>query len=145
MVQMLWLFYGWFYATLNGQLIRTLSCWHWFSKPSGYSWLYHWNACSIWQDQLLFNTRTHPFCFRVHIYIYIYIYIIIHRQTILLYHSSSVLLDTWDARSWDQNLADFTLARYSTTQHKRRDFNTYVSPFVLFTCICLIATECSVH
>ena len=28
------------------------------------------------------------------IYIYIYIYIVIHRQTVSLYHNSSVCLDT---------------------------------------------------
>ena len=41
--------------------------------------------------------------------IYIYIYIVIHRQTVSLYHNSSVWLDTLDAWSWDQNPPNFTL------------------------------------
>ena len=67
-----------------------------------------------------------------YIYIYIYIYIhthihiyttinlwnsinikykiyVIHRQTVSLYHNSSVWLDTQDALSWDWNLPKFTL------------------------------------
>ena len=32
-----------------------------------------------------------------------YIYIVIHRQTVSLYHKSSVWLDTLDSRSWAQN------------------------------------------
>ena len=36
----------------------------------------------------------------------IYIYIVIHRQTISLYHNSSVWLNTDGSRSWDRNLAD---------------------------------------
>ena len=34
------------------------------------------------------------------------IYIVIHRQTVSLYHNSSVWLDTLDFRSLDQNPAD---------------------------------------
>ena len=44
------------------------------------------------------------------IWVYIYIYIVIHRQTISLYHNSSVLLDTQDASSLDRNPANFTSA-----------------------------------
>ena len=44
----------------------------------------------------------------IHIYMYIYIYIIIHRQTISLYHKSSVWLDTQNTSSWDQNPPNFT-------------------------------------
>ena len=62
-----------------------------------------------------------------YIYIYIYIYIVIHRQTLLLYHNSSVWLDTRDASSWDLNLSDLTSVRYiikelSPSQRKWRDF-----------------------
>ena len=42
-------------------------------------------------------------------YIYIYIYIFIHRQTVSLYHNSSVWLETEDAWSWDRNLPNVTL------------------------------------
>ena len=38
--------------------------------------------------------------YRMHIvYIYIYIYIVIHRQTVSLYHNSSVWIDAQDASS----------------------------------------------
>ena len=43
------------------------------------------------------------------IYIYIYIYILILRQTVSLYHNSSVWLDTQDAASRDWNPPNFTL------------------------------------
>ena len=36
-------------------------------------------------------------------------YIVIHRQTVSLYHNSSVWLDTQDASSWDRNAPNFTL------------------------------------
>ena len=49
-------------------------------------------------------------------YIYIYIYIVIHWQTVLLYHNSSVWLDLWDASSQDWNLANFTSVRYLTLE-----------------------------
>ena len=39
----------------------------------------------------------------VNIHIYIYIYIVNHRQTVSLYHNSSVQLDKQDASSWDRN------------------------------------------
>ena len=38
------------------------------------------------------------------------IYIFIYRQSVSLYHNSSVCLDTWDASNWDRNPAKFTLA-----------------------------------
>ena len=37
------------------------------------------------------------------------IYIVIQRQTISLYHNSSVWPDTQDVSSWDQNPPNFTL------------------------------------
>ena len=43
------------------------------------------------------------------IYIYIYIYIGIHRQTVSLYHNSSLWPDTLNAWSWDRNQFNFTL------------------------------------
>ena len=39
--------------------------------------------------------------------ILVYIYIVIHRQTVSLYHNSSVWLDRLDSRSWDRNLVDW--------------------------------------
>ena len=45
-------------------------------------------------------------CVCVCVYIYIYIYIVIHRQTVLLYHNSSVWLEIWYTWSWDRNLLD---------------------------------------
>ena len=38
-------------------------------------------------------------------------YIVIHRQTVYLYHNSSVWLYMADASSWDRNLPNFTLSR----------------------------------
>ena len=52
------------------------------------------------------HTHTHT---HTHIYIYIYIYIVIFRQTVSLYHNSSVWLDTQDASSRDWNPPNFTL------------------------------------
>ena len=40
-------------------------------------------------------------------YIHSYIYIVTHRQTVSLYHKSSVWLDRLDSQSWDRNLADW--------------------------------------
>ena len=39
---------------------------------------------------------------------------ICHPQAVLLYHNSSLWLDTWDASIWDRNLADFTSVWYVT-------------------------------
>ena len=39
-----------------------------------------------------------------------YIYIVIYRQTVSIYHNSSVWLDTWDALSWDRNTGDFNVS-----------------------------------
>ena len=50
----------------------------------------------------------------IYIYIYIYIYIVIHRQTVSLYHNSSVLLNMREGSSWDRNPAGFTSVRYLT-------------------------------
>ena len=43
---------------------------------------------------------------------YIYIYIVIYRQSVSLYHNSSVWLDPRNASSWDRNPVDFTSVRY---------------------------------
>ena len=51
---------------------------------------------------------------QLYIYIYIYIYIVIHRQTVSLYHNSSVWLDTGGASSWDRIPADFAPVGYLT-------------------------------
>ena len=36
-------------------------------------------------------------------------YIVIHKETVSLYHNSSVWLDTQDAPSWDRNPSNFML------------------------------------
>ena len=41
--------------------------------------------------------------------LYIYKYILSSRQTVSLYHNSSVWLDTLDTWSWDRNPPNFTL------------------------------------
>ena len=73
----------------------------------------------------------------IYIYIHIYIYIVIHRQTVSLYHNSSVRLDTWDTSSWDQNPPDFTSDWWHTSQPaiyptQAKEFNVYV-----LTSVCL--------
>ena len=65
-----------------------------------------------------------------YIYIYIYIYIVIHRQTVSLYHNSSVWLKKLDYRS------DST-TQPPGYQRKRRKFKRLCITFVLFTYICL--------
>ena len=42
-------------------------------------------------------------------------YIVINRQTVSLYHNSSVWLDTQDASSWDQNPPNFMLHTHTHT------------------------------
>ena len=64
------------------------------------------------------------------IYIYIYIYIVIHRQTVSLYHNSSVLLDRQDSRSWNRNLADWNANPrfcHEETSASEENLNAYVS------------------
>ena len=53
--------------------------------------------------------KMYCFCWVIYIYIYIYIYIVIHRQTVSVYHNSSVWLDTYDTWSWDRSPHNFTL------------------------------------
>ena len=57
----------------------------------------------------LVNTLTIMPMGRLFIYIYIYIYIVILRQTVSLYHNSSVWLDMPDTWSWDWNPPNFML------------------------------------
>ena len=38
-----------------------------------------------------------------------YMYIVMHRQTVSLYHNSSVWLDTQDVSCWDRNPPNFML------------------------------------
>ena len=45
---------------------------------------------------------------------YIYIYIVLLRQTVSLYHSPSVWLETRFTSSWDRNPTDFTPVGYLT-------------------------------
>ena len=68
--------------------------------------------------------------------VYIYIYIVIYRQTVSLYHNSSVWLDTRDASSWDRNPADLMLVGHLTPQLsssrcKQRNFKVYI------LCVCI--------
>ena len=67
---------------------------------------------------------------QVYIYIYIYIYIIIYRQTVLLYHSSSVWREKQDASSLDRNLLNFTLDlvsnRSAISARYVRNYNAHV-------------------
>ena len=62
----------------------------------------------IYKQHTAFTQHTHREM-HIYIYIYIYIYIVIHRQTVSLYHNSSVWLDMYDAWSWDRNLPNFSL------------------------------------
>ena len=82
------------------------------------------------------------------VYIYIYIYIVIHRQTVSLYHNSSVWLDTLAAEieTWltQMPIQDST-TQPRGNQHKWRKFKRLCITFVLFTYICLTATESSIH
>ena len=48
------------------------------------------------------------------------VYIVIHRQTVSLYHNSSMWLDTWDAWSWDRNPPNFTLGLESDHSTNKR-------------------------
>ena len=56
----------------------------------------------------------------IYIYIYIYIYSVIHKQTVLLYHNTSVWLDCEDAWSWDRNPHNFTLDLVSDCSANKR-------------------------
>ena len=71
------------------------------------------------------------YCLPFLIYIYIYIYIIIHRQTVLLYHTTSVCLDMQDVSSWDRNPADFMSIGYLTPKlsslpAQAKEFYSYI-------------------
>ena len=63
---------------------------------------------------------------------------IIHRQTVLLYHNSSVWLDTLYASSWNRNQPNFTLDQEHTAQPfsdlmSAQEFNAYM--YQLFICL----------
>ena len=58
------------------------------------------------------------------------IYIVIHRQTVSLYHNSSVWLDTRDASSWDRNPADFTSVGYLTPEKSSFSFRLYIYIYI---------------
>ena len=62
--------------------------------------------CPVCRMEVLAGFSSHSNS--ITIYIYIYIYIVIHRQTVSLYHNSSLQLDTQDASSWDRNQPNFT-------------------------------------
>ena len=58
-----------------------------------------------------------------------------YKQTVSLYHGSSVWLDTRNTSRWDWNQPNFTSDRYHTTQPatdptEAREFNVYVLTFV---------------
>ena len=50
------------------------------------------------------------------LFLSLYILIVIHRQTVSLYHDSSIGLETSDASSWNRNPADLTSVGYLTLQ-----------------------------
>ena len=58
---------------------------------------------------ILSLSLTHTHTLSLSLSIYIYIYIVIHRQTVLFYHNSSMSLDTKDAWRWDGNPPNFPL------------------------------------
>ena len=66
---------------------------------------------------------------------------VVHRQTVSLYHNSSVWLDTQDASSWDRNLPNFTLDLVS---YRSTIVTTYVSSGIIMhfvlSLVCLYLT-----
>ena len=63
-------------------------------------------------------------------------YIVIHRQTVSLYHNSSVWLDTRDILSRDRSQADFTSVGYLTpayrqSQRKWEDILEYIHMYAI--------------
>ena len=62
----------------------------------------------------------------------IYIYIVIQRQTVSLYHNSSVWLDTQDASSWNRNLANFTLDFVSYCSANERHTSAWESQRIMY-------------
>ena len=74
-------------------------------------------------------------------------YIVIHRQTISLYHNSSVWPDTRDAPSRDRNPPNVTWGKWHTPRSSLRlnvssGINAYVSSFVCFT-FCVFGCRCA--
>ena len=77
-------------------------------------------------------------------------YIVIHKQTVLLYHNSSVGLDTQDTSSWDQNPPNFTLdlVSYCTSIREfcisfRLYTHTYIYIYIhIYMCVCVCVCEC---
>ena len=96
--------------------------WNITSKPVLRVWLIHF---STYFYHLLKVTKSYHFSLSLSLYIYIYA--VIHRNTFLLYHNSSVWVDTWDAWCWDRNAADFTLVGYLTAV-----------PWATYICVCNI-------
>ena len=66
------------------------------------------NKCNKMKMYKYENTRGF---FHIWTFSYIYIYIVIHRQTVSLYHNSSVWLDTMEGSSLDRNPPYFTFDR----------------------------------
>ena len=71
-----------------------------------------------------------------YIYIYIYIYIVIHRQTVSLYHNSSVWLDMQDASNWGQNPPNFKLDLVSYSAAIRHHMSAQESQCIMYQ-LCL--------
>ena len=74
------------------------------------------------------------------------IYIVIHRQTISLYHNSSIWVDTRDTSSWNRNPAGFTshgnlTPKYRPIQRKWRNFFWYTFIYLYVSQI----PECSIY
>ena len=65
------------------------------------------------------------------------LYIVIHRQTVLLYHNSSVWLDMQYASSWDQNPSNFMLDMVSSCLAILVTYSTYVLAFICLNFVLL--------
>ena len=79
---------------------------------------------------------------------FLHTYILSSRQTVSLYHNSSVWLDTWDAWSWHWNPPNFTLDLVSHRSANKQTTSVQEvlsSSFRLFTFIPYRTPECSVR
>ena len=87
----------------------------------------------------------------LYIYIYIYIYIVTHRQTCLVISElfSVARLDKFSKlgskSGWLKRQSKILPLSHEETSAGEGNLNAYESHLVLFTYICLTATECSIH
>ena len=75
----------------------------------------------LWKKQRYAHTHT---------YIHTHICTVIHRQTVSLYHNSSVWLDTQDASIWNRNPADLMSVGYLTS--KLSSLSVQVKEFYIY-------------